>query len=56
MQTHPDSKERGKYIRAQIGSKTTLTNELISKESWERAQEALIQKEFAPLDSLDIPQ
>lgn len=55
METHPDSKERGKYIRAQIGSKTSLTNELISKESWEGAQEALIQKEFAPLDSLDIP-
>jgi predicted Zn-dependent protease len=56
METHPDSKERGKYIRAQIGSKKTLTNELISKASWEGAQEALIQKEFAPLDSLDIPQ
>jgi predicted Zn-dependent protease len=55
MQTHPDSKERGQYIRKFAGKTTHLQNQLIDSTTWSNTQDVLMEREFAPLDTLDIP-
>lgn len=55
MQTHPNSKERGQYIRKSAGKITHLQNQLIDSSTWSNTQDALMEREFAPLDTLDIP-
>jgi predicted Zn-dependent protease len=54
MQTHPDSKARGQYIRKQAGNTASLRNRLVDSIVWTQAQDALLQREFAPLDTLNI--
>ncbi len=55
MQTHPDSKERGKYIRKSAGKTNHLQNQLIDSSTWSNTQDVLMEREFAPLDTLNIP-
>lgn len=54
MQTHPDSKARGQYIRKQAGNNASLQEGLVDSIVWTQAQDALLQREFAPLDTLNI--
>ena len=55
LQTHPDSKARGAYIRKQAGNTTELQHRLLDSTFWNSVQDALLQREFAPLDTLNIP-
>jgi predicted Zn-dependent protease len=55
MQTHPDSKERGQYIRKSAGKTEELQTQLIDSTSWSKVQDVLLEREFAPLDTLNIP-